>query len=268
MFISLPEALRHRCESTCLYARSLKPDRFEFAYPTRASAAVGHILSLLKLSPTAATATELDKLGHLFVCCKCAPRVRIKDSKPLASFEVFTWREAVLHYYKDCIADLRSDIIDPQFTRASPLDPNLQGDDSPAAHKNIWSCLHCAIHLHSWVNRHEVIAHVKSAHPIADPAEYVDFFADPLAGERPASQWRLCLPQGTEPPPALRGLVVAMNQPVKPAAPADPKQQFRCKLCSSWSTRRFILVGVQSHIRDVHNVPPQSQRANEHFVEA
>ncbi|KAF9496308.1 hypothetical protein BDN71DRAFT_1505820 [Pleurotus eryngii] len=268
MFISLPEALRHRCESTWLHARSLEPDRFEFAYPTRASAAVGHILSLLKLSPTTTTTTELDKLENLFVCCKCTPRVRTKDSKPLAMFEVFTWREAVLHYYKDCIADLRADITDPQFTRTSPLDPNLQGDDSPAAHKNIWSCLHCAIHLHSWVNRHEVIAHVKSAHPIADPAEHVDFFADPLAGERPASQWRLCLPQGTEPSPALRGLVVAMNQPVKPAALADPKQQFRCKLCSSSSTRRFILGGVQSHIRDVHKVPPQSQRANEHFEEA
>ncbi|KAF9488771.1 hypothetical protein BDN71DRAFT_409786 [Pleurotus eryngii] len=103
MFISLPEALRHRCESTWLYARSIKPDRFEFAYSTRASAAVGHILSLLKLSLTATTATELVKLRHLFVCCKCALRVGIKDSKPLASFEVFTWGEAVLHYYEDCI---------------------------------------------------------------------------------------------------------------------------------------------------------------------
>ncbi len=69
----------------------------------------------------------------------------------------------VLHYYKDCIADLRSDIIDPQFTRTSLLDPNLQGDDSAPTYRKLWSCLHCPVHLHSSVDRNEVIAHVKSA---------------------------------------------------------------------------------------------------------
>lgn len=104
MFISLADALTHRCES---FARSTtEPDRFEFAYSTRASAAVKHILSLLKVSPptTAATttamagemtATELDRIDGLFVCCKCNPRVRVKDGAPLTSFDVFTWREAV-----------------------------------------------------------------------------------------------------------------------------------------------------------------------------
>ncbi|KAF7429026.1 hypothetical protein PC9H_008264 [Pleurotus ostreatus] len=264
--ISLADALTHRCES---FARSTnKPDIFEFAYSPRAAAAVKHILSLLKVSPTTTSAMELDRIDSLFVCCKCAPRVRVKDGKRLASFEVFTWREAVLHYYKDCIADIRSDITDPQFTRTSLLDPNLQGDDSAATCRKIWSCLHCAIHLLSWVNRHEVIAHVKSAHPITNPAEHVDFFADPLAGERPASQWRLCIPEGTEPTPALRGLVVAVNQAAAPAARPDPKQLFRCKLCSPSSTRRFILDGVQSHINAVHKIPQRVQRPNEHFEQA
>ncbi|KAF4598979.1 hypothetical protein EYR38_007392 [Pleurotus pulmonarius] len=269
MFISLPAALNHRCESTAwLSPGSVNPVGFKFAYSARAAAAVKYILSLLKLSPTTTTTTDLDKLKNLFVCCKCSPRVRIKDGKPLSSFDVYTWREAVLHYYKDCIADLRSDIIDPQFTRTSLLDPNLQGDDSAPTYRKLWSCLHCAVHLHSWVDRNEVIAHVKSAHPITNPAEYVDFFANPLAGERPASQRQLCIPEGTDPPPALKHLVVAVTPAAAPAARPDTKQMYRCKLCNSSSTRRFILDGVRSHISAVHKIPQNAQRRNEHFQQA
>ncbi|KAG9221454.1 hypothetical protein CCMSSC00406_0010145 [Pleurotus cornucopiae] len=261
IFTSLADALTHRCESAWPYAGSTKPDKFEFAYSIRASAAVKHILSLLKVSPMAATTTmtgemtakELDRREDLFVCCKCNPRVRVKDGAPLVTFDVFTWRQAVFHYHKDCTTDLRADTTDPRFTRVSARDPHLHGDDAPAARKNIWACLHCAVHLHNWVNRHEVVAHVKSAHPITAPAEHTDFFADPLAGERPAPQWRLCLPQGTDPPPALRALILPMptNQGTAPAGRPDPKQMFRCKLCSAASTRRFIRDGVQSHINAV-----------------
>lgn len=98
ILISLSEALNHHCVSVYWANDDTKLIVPEFTYSTRASAAIKHILTVLKLSPTTTTTTELDKLRNLFICCKCNPRLRIKDGKPHTCFEVLTWREAVCPY--------------------------------------------------------------------------------------------------------------------------------------------------------------------------
>ncbi|KAF9070146.1 hypothetical protein BDP27DRAFT_1324374 [Rhodocollybia butyracea] len=236
VLVSIKGALVHGCLTSRRRYSSFQlsedlEESTEITFSPRLSAAAASIIETAGLNPLTVLPSDLDTRILRFVCLQCPPQ----KHGYVFGRKAMSWRQCLAHY-----AEMERFVEHalPSWERLSDaVTSNIvrrEGPD-PADHARAWTCSHCPAHVDNLDSRASVVQHVKSAHNVDEPRTPANYFFYPGASR-----------------PLRKEVIFPMIDPNSNKT-MDPNANFRCIMCGN-SARRFVQVGIISHLKDKHKV--------------
>ncbi|KAJ2935038.1 hypothetical protein H1R20_g2021, partial [Candolleomyces eurysporus] len=191
-------------------------------YNKELSGIASNVITAIGLDPSTASCADMDQKDVRFTCDSCSS---------INFSNVFTWRGALFHGHT--MAHRTPNLTFSIAPDTLAAEAKAAGASSIRPSARAWSCNHC----HSYISKAEaqtrylIFEHLKTQHAISDPVNAQDYFANEQCRE-----W--------------------LEAPYKLPVSTSQTQTFQCLECLSGkaSNRRFVGLGVLSHLRDKHKI--------------